>query len=80
MNIYLFIIIAALLLEFFLNTLSNILDVRRLSLVLPDEFKDCYTDTEYAKSQEYLKANTSFSYFTSGFDLLLVFIMIFFFS
>ena len=78
MNIYLCIIIAALLLDFFLHTLSKILDLKNLSTELPKEFKDYYSQKEYARSQEYLRANTRFSYFSSSFDLLLILIVIFF--
>ena len=62
MNIYLCIIVAALLIEYFLNTLAKILDLKNLSTDLPSEFRDYYSQEEYTRSQEYLKANTNFSY------------------
>ena len=77
MNIYLFIIIAALLLDFFLHTLAKFLDLKNLSTELPAEFEDYYSKKEYARSQEYLKANSRFSYFSSSFDLLLILLVIF---
>lgn len=78
MNIYLWIIVAALLLDFFLHTLSRFLDHKNLSLELPVEFKGYYSSEEYARSQKYLKENTRFSYLTSAFDLLLILFVIFF--
>ena len=58
MNIYLWIIVAALLLEYFLHTFSRFLDLKNLSTVLPAEFVDYYSSEEYARSQQYLKENT----------------------
>lgn len=77
MNIYLGIILAALLLEFFLYNLSRYLDLKCLSKELPLEFKDYYSVDEYARSQEYLIENTRFSYFISCFDLVVIFLVIF---
>ncbi|SVE30983.1 uncharacterized protein METZ01_LOCUS483837, partial [marine metagenome] len=77
MNIYLTIIIAALLFEFFLYNLSRFLDLKSLSTKLPAEFNGYYSPDEYARSQKYLKENTRFSYFTSAFDLLLILLIIF---
>ena len=47
MNIYLCIIVAALLLEFFLYSLSKILDLKNLSTKLPNEFNGYYSEDEY---------------------------------
>ena len=77
MNIYLCIIVIALLLDFFLHTLSKFLDLKRLSIELPEEFKGYYNQEEYARSQEYLRVNTRFAYITSTFNLFLILIMIF---
>jgi STE24 endopeptidase len=77
MNIYLCIIVAALLLVFFLQTLSRFLDLKHLSIDLPLEFKGYYSQDEYARSQQYLKENTRFSYITSAFDLLIILLVIF---
>jgi len=77
MNIYLCIIVAALLLEFFLHTFSRILDLKYLSTKLPEEFNGYYSPDEYARSQQYLRENARFSYFVSSFDLLLILLVIF---
>ena len=56
MNIYLCIIVAALLLNFLLHALSRFLDLNNQSLELPAEFKDYYSPDEYGRSLEYTKA------------------------
>ena len=77
MNIYLWIIVAALLLDFFLFTLSKVLDLKNLTTKLPEEFDDYYSQEEYARSQKYLRENTQFSFFASTFDLVLILLVIF---
>ncbi len=77
MNFYLWVIVAALLLDFFLHTLSRFLDLKCLSTKLPHEFKGHYSPDEYVRSQKYLKENTRFSYIASSFDLLLILLVIF---
>ena len=77
MNIYLWVIVAALLLDFFLHTLSRFLDLKCLSTKLPHEFKGHYSPDEYVRSQKYLRENTRFSYIASSFDLLLILLVIF---
>ena len=77
MNIYLGIILAALLVDYFLHALSRFLDLKNMSTNLPDEFIDHYSSEEYTRSQEYLRENTRFSYFTSSFDLMVILLVIF---
>ena len=76
MNIYLCIIIGALLLEFILFNLSRHLDLQNISTSLPNAFKGYYGANEYAKSQEYLVENTRFSYLTSAVDLIIILMVI----
>jgi len=78
MNIYLWIIIGALLLEYILYNLARHLDLQNISTQLPGEFKTYYSASEYARSQDYLGENSRFSYLTSTFDLFLFFIILFF--
>ena len=77
MNIYLWVIVSALLLDFLLHSLSRFLDLKCLSTKLPEEFNGYYSPDEYIRSQEYLRENTRFSFFTSSFDLLLILLVIF---
>ena len=76
MNIYLCIIIGALLFEFILFNLSKHLDLQNISTNLPNAFKGYYSANEYARSQDYLAENTRFSYLTSAVDLLIILIVI----
>jgi STE24 endopeptidase len=76
MNIYLCIIIGALLLEFILFNLSRHLDLKNISTSLPNEFKGYYSASEYARSQEYLVENARFSYLTSAVDVLIILMVI----
>ena len=78
MNIYFCIIIGALLLEFILFNLSLHLDLKTISTILPNEFKAHYSESEYARSQEYLMVNTRFSYLTSAVDFLIILMVILF--
>ena len=77
MNIYLWIIVAALLLEFFLRTLSKFLDLKNLSTELPEEFKGYYSQDEYTRSQQYLSENTRFSYIVSSVNLIIILLVIY---
>ena len=78
MNIYLCIIIGALLLEFIIFNLSRHLDLQNIATSLPNEFKGYYSASEYTRSQEYLVENTRFSYLTSAVDVLIILMVILF--
>jgi len=78
MNIYFYIIIGALLLEFILYSLARHLDLKNISTSLPNEFKGYYSASEYTRSQEYLVENTRFSYLTSAVDVLIILMVILF--
>lgn len=72
MNIFIVIILAAILIDFTLGIISNRLNLNALSKEVPDEFKDVYDEETYAKSQEYTRVNTRFGFITGTFDLLLL--------
>ncbi|RKY82432.1 M48 family peptidase, partial [candidate division KSB1 bacterium] len=71
MNLYAQIILAAILLEFFLSLLSDILNILHIKPDLPVEFADVWDEGKYRKSQEYLKTNTTFGIITSTFMLII---------
>ena len=77
MNIYIFIIIA-ILFEYLLSILINILNLKNLSHNLPDEFSDLFDNKKYLKSQRYTKENIKFSLFTSTFSTVLILVIIYF--
>ena len=61
MNIYLFIILAAIIVDYVLDLTSGILNVRNAKSNLPQEFDGWYDADKYKKSQEYLRERTRFS-------------------
>ena len=66
------IILSALLLEFVLNLIADLMNLKTLSSELPKEFNSVYDAEKYRKSQEYTRTNTRFGFVTSGFDLLVL--------
>jgi len=72
MNIIGIIILAAILIEFLLEIVSNLLNLKALSPKLPDEFEEVYDEQTYATSQEYTRVNTKFGFITGAFDLILL--------
>lgn len=72
MNIYAVIILLAIAVDFFLDLISNFLNLKSLSKTLPDEFDGVYDEETYAKSQEYTKVNTRFGFITGAIDLAIL--------
>src|SRR5690625_764255 len=72
MNIIGIIILAAILIDFLLEIVSNLLNLRALSPKLPDEFEEVYDEQTYATSQEYTRVNTKFGFITVAFGLILL--------
>jgi len=65
MNFYAWIILTALLFEFFLNLAADILNLKTLTPELPKEFTGFYDKATYRKSQEYTQVKTRFGIVTS---------------
>ncbi|TVQ01364.1 MAG: M48 family peptidase [Balneolaceae bacterium] len=72
MNIFTVIILAAIMIDFLLEIVSNRLNLKALSKELPSEFENVYDEDTYAKSQEYTRVNTRFGFVTGTFDLALL--------
>jgi len=72
MNIYAIIILAALLVDYLLDLITEILNLRALDEKVPSEFSDTYDEDKYAKSQKYTRVRTKFGLITSTFNLLLL--------
>lgn len=70
MNFIAAIVLIVLVFNFCLNLLADILNLKHLSPVLPEAFRDTYDTDRYAKSQEYLKVNTRFDWVVSAVNLL----------
>lgn len=75
MNFYGIIILAALLLDYALNLVADLLNLKAMQRELPEEFQGVYDPEAYLKSQEYLRVKTRFGILTStvGLIALLVF-------
>jgi len=71
-NIYMAVILIALLLDFVLDLIADFLNMGALQQALPEEFKGIYDENEYAKSQEYTRVKTRFGVISSAFDLLVL--------
>lgn len=78
MNTYALIILIALLAEFFLDFISNLLNLKSLQQKLPKEFEEVYNAEKYKQSQEYTRTKTKFELLTSTFDI--VFTLAFWFA
>jgi len=72
MNIFLIIILAIILIDYILDVLVGILNVRHAKLELPREFQGWYDAQKYKKSQEYLKTRTRFSVIKDSFFTALI--------
>ncbi len=69
MNLYAWIILSALLVEYFLNLAADLLTLKTLNPNLPEEFQGFYDEVTYRKSQEYTRASTRFGILTSTIQL-----------
>lgn len=72
MNIYAFIILSAIILDFTINLVADFRNLRALRRELPEEFNDVYDVEKYAKSQAYTRTRTRFGFFITIFSLVLL--------
>ena len=68
-NAYAVLLLAALLAEYALTLLSDVLTLRHLQPELPDEFRDTFDPEEYERTQEYTRTRTRFGWVSSTFGL-----------
>ncbi|MBI5207492.1 MAG: M48 family metallopeptidase [Candidatus Firestonebacteria bacterium] len=75
MNIYFFIILITLIGIFVVDSISQLINIKSLSLDLPEEFTGIYNSDEYKRSIEYIKTRELFELIESSSDIavLLVF-------
>lgn len=78
MNIFGIVILSTVLFTYFLELITDYLNLKSLKPELPSEFSGVYDADKYKKSQEYTRANTKFGFVTSTFDLIVM--VIFWFS
>ena len=74
MNVFSYIIVIALFLDFLLNTLADALNLKALKHEIPAALVGVYQPDEYRKSQEYTQSKTRFGFVTSSFSLLIILI------
>jgi len=72
MNLFAIIILSAILLEFVLNLVADILNLKALKLEPPSTLQDVYKPEAYRRSQEYLRLNTLFGFIVSTFSLIVL--------
>jgi STE24 endopeptidase len=72
MNGYAWTILVAILLQNGLALLADVLNLRALRAAPPAGFEDVYDRERYARSQEYTRARTRFSFWPQAFDLVLL--------
>ncbi len=78
MNFIAVIILVTLVASTALHFGADILNLRVLGRKLPESFKDVYDETQYRKSQDYLRATTRFGFITETVNLLAL--LLFWFS
>jgi len=71
-NAYAFVVLAALLLDYVLGVVADVLNLRALSTQPPRELADVYDPERYARSQQYTRARTHFGFVTGAFDLVVL--------
>jgi STE24 endopeptidase len=77
MNGYVLFVLGALALTFAITGLARWLNVRSLSVELPEEFAGVFDPAEYVKSQEYLRARARLEWVGEGFDLIAASVFVF---
>ena len=72
MNTIALIIIFFISFEFLLNTFAAIMNLKNLRLVAPELVRDVFSESEYMKSQQYLRHNTIFDLLTETLRFLIL--------
>ncbi len=72
MNIFAVVILSAILLQFLLDLVSNILNLRAVRLEPPAALKHVFSPEAYRKSQQYVRENTQFGLLVSSFALAML--------
>jgi STE24 endopeptidase len=70
MGLYTIVILSALLLDWAVNLLADLLNIRALRPDLPEEFRDVYDAATYRRSQEYTRAQMRFGQLSASAHLV----------
>ncbi|MDR3195608.1 MAG: M48 family metallopeptidase [Endomicrobium sp.] len=71
MNIFTCIALSFVVAVYLIETIANLLNLKNISNVIPQEFEGFFDKEKYDKAQSYLKDNTKFAIFSSAFTLAL---------
>jgi STE24 endopeptidase len=71
-NAYAILILVALIAEYVLNVVADLLNLKALEPELPREFSDVYDAERYRKSQEYTRVRTRFGLISATFHLVVL--------
>ena len=71
-HVFAVIVLAALAVDFLLNLVSDVLNLKSAGEDLPTEFEDVYDEEKYGESQRYLKTTTRFGWVSSTVSLILL--------
>jgi len=74
MNFIAIIILVAIIFDYGLHLLADVLNLGMLKNELPEAFQGLYDAGRYKKSQEYLRVNTRFGWIASTFDMFVILI------
>ena len=72
MNMFFFIILAAVLFDYVLDVVANILNLRAMKPEMPAALQDIYEPEEYQRSQEYTRVTTRFGLIISTLSLVVL--------
>jgi len=72
MNPFGLVVLVALILEYVLQVIGDVLNMRALEPELPPEFRGVYDQETYRRSQDYTRAKTRFGFFPGTLHLVLV--------
>ena len=72
MNVFAYVILAALFLDFIIGLIADVLNLRALRLEPPIELRGIYEQDEYRRSQQYTITLTKFGFITDSLNLILL--------
>ena len=75
-NVYLLIVLSAVLVEYILRFIVRHLNIKAVSTVLPEEFKGYYSEDKYKLAQNYTGENEKFKHITSTFSIIMIIFLI----
>jgi STE24 endopeptidase len=75
-----FVILAIIISDFVLDRYLEYINIRHNGTILPSQLKEIYDEEQYIRQQAYQRENFKFTFWSSGFNFLLLLAMLFFFG